>query len=154
MPLVHVYITMKRSTIFNFNRKSSVFQLGHFPVRKLLVITRGYFMKNHIFKWMTLGPWDIPNYKFTITVYHLYLLVIPPKAASHLQHRPSPQETLPRVGRGLGTVLWDNGRRQRGLVRCDDGHMALAKNTGEMGCGDRKGLGKMYRWHRKTIGTP
>ena len=34
------------------------------------------------------------------------------------------------MGRGLGTVLWYNGRRQRGLVRCDDGHMALAKTLG------------------------
>jgi hypothetical protein len=37
------------------------------------------------------------------------------------------QEKLPRVGRGLGTVLWYNGRRQRGLVLCDDGHMSCTK---------------------------
>lgn len=44
------------------------------------------------------------------------------------------QEKLPRVGRGLGTVLWYNGRRQRGLVLCDDGHMSCTK-WGDMGCG-------------------
>lgn len=51
------------------------------------------------------------------------------KRAANTTH-DTPPEKLPRVGRGLGTVLWYNGRRQRGLVLCDDGEEMVIPSGG------------------------
>ena len=48
-----------------------------------------------------------------------------------MAHKKRIQEKLP-LGRGLGTILWYNGRRQRGLVLTDDGGRGVAPN-GEFG---------------------
>lgn len=50
------------------------------------------------------------------------------------------QEKLP-LGRGLGTILWYNGRRQRGLVLTDDGARGAGQPTGNL-----EGWGRPNSW--------